>query len=274
MYQQTNAHFEKLATKKLQYSRSNPVAFFVQSMMAGGYIGIGIILMFSVAALLDPSIQTLVMGLSFGVALTLVVFAGAELFTGYTMYFTTSMLRGKASVTDTLSIWVIVWWGNLVGAVLLAAIYFVGHGTILSGPSSELLIKVASYKVNSGALELVARGALCNWLVCLAIWMAARVQSDSAKAIVIFWALFAFISSGYEHSVANMTLLSLAFIADHPESISLYGMATNLFWVTIGNIIGGALFMSVGYHLGSQKSTSDDGFTSCADSTTSTARNA
>jgi len=254
MYQETNAYFERLATKKLQYSRSNPIAFFVQSMMAGGYVGIGIILIFSVAALLDPSVQKLVMGLSFGVALTLVVFAGAELFTGYTMYFTTSVLRGKSSILDTFRIWVVVWWGNLVGAVALSIIYFLGHGTILSGASSELLMAVASYKMNSGAAELVARGALCNWLVCLALWMAARVQSDSAKAIVIFWALFAFISSGYEHSVANMTLLSLALLGDHPDSISLYGMANNLFWVSIGNVIGGALFMSVGYHLGSHKS--------------------
>jgi len=254
MYQETNEYFDALASRKLQYSRSNPVAFFVQSMMAGGYVGVGIILIFSVAALLDPSVQKLVMGLSFGVALTLVVFAGAELFTGYTMYFTTSMLRGTSSFSDTVGIWLIVWWGNLVGALALTAIYFLGHGFILNGPSSELLMKVASYKMNSGAVELVARGALCNWLVCLAIWMAARVQSDSAKAIVIFWALFAFISSGYEHSVANMTLLSLALVGDHPESVSLFGMANNLFWVSIGNIIGGGLFMSVGYHLGSQKS--------------------
>jgi len=252
MYKETNAHFEKLATRKLQYSRSNPTAFFVQSMMAGAYVGIGIILIFSVAALLDPSVQTLVMGLSFGVALTLVMFAGAELFTGYTMYFTTSILRGKSSFSDTARILVVVWWGNFAGAAVLVVLYFLGHGAILSGPSSELLMKVASYKMNSGAVELVARGTLCNWLVCLAIWMAARVKSDSAKAIVIFWALFAFISSGYEHSVANMTLLSLALIGEHPDSVTLYGMANNLFWVSVGNIIGGALFMSFGYHLGSQ----------------------
>jgi len=254
MYQESNAHFEALATKKLQYSRRNPIAFFVQSMMAGGYVGIGIILIFSVAALLDPSVQKLVMGLSFGVALTLVVFAGAELFTGYTMYFTTSMLRGKSTLSDTLSIWLIVWWGNLAGAIALTGLYFLGQGPILAGPSSELLMTVASYKMNSGAIELIARGALCNWLICLAIWMASRVASDSAKAIVIFWALFAFISSGYEHSVANMTLLSLALVGDHPESISIFGMANNLFWVSIGNIIGGALFISVGYHLGSHVS--------------------
>ncbi len=256
MYQETNAHFENLAIERQRYSRRNPLAFIVQSMMAGGYVGIGIILIFSVAALLDPSIQSLVMGLSFGVALTLVVFAGAELFTGYTMYFTISMLRGSSSMFDTLSIWAVVWFGNLLGSLVLVGLYFLGHGSILQGPSSELLMNVASYKMNSGAVELIARGTLCNWLVCLAIWMAARVKSDSAKAIVIFWALFAFISSGYEHSVANMTLLSLALIGDHPETVSLFGMANNLLWVTIGNIIGGALFLSVGYHLGSEKSVS------------------
>jgi len=268
MYQETNSYFEKLAVKKRQYSRRNPVAFFVQSMMAGAYVGIGIILIFSVAAQLDPSIQKLVMCLSFGVALTLVVFAGAELFTGYTMYFTTSVLRHKSTVLDTLSIWGFVWWGNLAGSIMLAGIYFLGHGPILSGPSSELLMTVASYKMNSGALELIARGTLCNWLVCLAIWMAARVESDSAKAIVIFWALFAFISSGYEHSVANMTLFSLALLGDHPESVSLFGMANNLFWVSIGNVIGGGLFMSVGYHLGSENLPSSNAADDYAEDTT------
>jgi len=95
--------------------------------------------------------------------------------------------------------------------------------------------------------------------------MAARVDSDSAKAIVIFWALFAFISSGYEHSVANMTLFSLALLGDHPESVSLLGMTNNLFWVSIGNVIGGGLFMSVGYHLGSENSSDSNAADDCAE---------
>jgi nitrite transporter NirC len=77
--------------------------------------------------------------------------------------------------------------------------------------------------------------------------MAARADSDTAKTIFIFWCLFAFIASGFEHSVANMTLLSIAFIADPYGSITPAGIAYNLMWVTIGNVIGGGLFVALGY---------------------------
>jgi nitrite transporter NirC len=77
--------------------------------------------------------------------------------------------------------------------------------------------------------------------------MAARTASDAAKLGVIFWCLFAFIASGYEHSVANMTLFSIALLAEHGEAVSLAGMAHNLLWVTLGNAVAGSLFMAAGY---------------------------
>ena len=85
--------------------------------------------------------------------------------------------------------------------------------------------------MNAPALELVARAILCNWLVCLAIWTSARMTNDTAKCIAIFWCLYAFIASGFEHSVANMTLLSIALIAPPPETVSLGGLYWNLLWV-------------------------------------------
>ena len=108
-------------------------------------------------------------------------------------------------------------------------------------------MRTAAYKMNSPAAELVARAVLCNWLVCLALWMAARTQSDAAKCILIFWCMLAFIASGFEHSVANMTLFSIALMGLHPETVSLSGMAYNLFWVTTGNILAGSVLMGVGY---------------------------
>lgn len=106
--------------------------------------------------------------------------------------------------------------------------------------------------MNDSVPALLARAALCNWLVCLALWMAGRTRNDVAKAIVIFWCLFAFFASGFEHSVANMTLLSIALLGDHPDTVSVAGMAYNLLWVTLGNIVGGSLFMGAGYWLASR----------------------
>ena len=101
--------------------------------------------------------------------------------------------------------------------------------------------------MNAPALELVARAMLCNWLVCLAIWTSARMTNDTAKCIAIFWCVYAFIGSGFEHSVANMTLLSIALLAEHPPTVTLGGLGWNLLWVTIGNAISGAGIVGLGY---------------------------
>jgi nitrite transporter NirC len=109
------------------------------------------------------------------------------------------------------------------------------------------MLTVAAAMESAPVLSLVARATLCNWLVCLAIWMSARTTSDAAKCILIWWCLFAFIGSGYEHSVANMTLLLIALLGDHPATVTWAGLAYNLVWVTIGNIIAGAGIMGLGY---------------------------
>ena len=247
MYEDTIEHFADLGQKKASLLKQSPLAFFIGSLMAGAYVGLGIILIFSVAATIDPAWQKLVMGASFGVALTLVVFAGAELFTGHTMYMIFGSLKRLTTAVDLTSVWCTSWIGNLCGSVGLAIIFVAGGGGVLLGDGSELLNKIAAYKMNSSATALFARAILCNWLVCLALWMAARTSSDSAKAIVIFWCLFAFIASGYEHSVANMTLLSIALLGHPTEAITVAGMAHNLIWVTLGNIVGGSLFMAAAY---------------------------
>lgn len=247
MYQDTLDHFAYLARKKTDYLDQSPVAFMIGATMAGAYVGIGIILIFTVGGVADPAWQKLVMGLSFGIALTLVVFAGSELFTGHTMYMVLGWLKRLTTPFDLLKVWIASWTFNLVGSVSLAVVFVIGGGGALLTGSAELLNSVADYKMNSPWFALIARAALCNWLVCLALWMAARTNSDATKAIVIFWCLFAFIASGFEHSVANMTLLSIALMGNHPESVSVAGMAHNLLWVTVGNIIGGSVFMALGY---------------------------
>lgn len=247
MYLDTIDHFATLAANKAAAARDSLPAFAVAAMMAGAYVGLGIILIFSVGATIDPAWQRLVMGASFGVALTLVVFAGSELYTGHTMIMPVGRLRGRVGMADLGRVWALSWAGNLGGAVLLALVFVAGGGGVLLGDGAALLQKVAAAKMNAPAGELVARAVLCNWLVCLALWMAARTSSDAAKLGIIFWCLFAFIASGYEHSVANMTVFSIALLAEHGNAVSLAGMAHNLLWVTLGNTIAGALFMATGY---------------------------
>ncbi len=261
MYIETIQKFAVVAEQKAAVARASMPAFFVAAMMAGAYVGLAIILIFSVGAKADPAYQKLIMGGSFGIALTLVVFAGSELYTGHTMIMPIGWLRRQVGLADVGRVWAIGWFGNLAGAVLLALIFVAGGGGALLSDGAPLLFKVTSAKMNAPAFELVMRGILCNWLVCLALWMAARTSSDAAKLGMIFWCLFAFIASGYEHSVANMTIFAIALMAEHPDTVSLAGMAHNLFWVTLGNTISGTIFMAGAYWFASgsltAKKTSD-----------------
>ncbi len=252
MYLETVNAFAATAEKKAALLRGFPLSFLVGAMMAGAYVGLGIILIFSVGATVDPAWQRLVMGASFGIALTLVVFAGSELFTGLTMVMPLGFLQGRIGARAVLHAWALSWSGNLLGALLLAGVFYLGGGGALLKEGAPLLFKVVSAKMNAPAIELFARAVLCNWLVCLALWMAARTQSDAAKLGAIFWCLFAFIASGYEHSVANMSLFAIALCGAHPESVSIAGMGHNLLWVSLGNVLAGAGLMAGAYWFASR----------------------
>jgi len=236
--------FAEFARTKAQLLKDSPWSFFIGSMLAGAYVGIGIIFIFTVASPLPPEVQTLVLGVTFAIALTLVVIAGAELFTGYTMYMTIGMTKKTVNFQQLLSTWTMSWLGNFCGALILVGIYILAKGYLFS--HEELIAQVALKKISATPIQLLAKGTLCNWLVCLAIWMSKKVDSDVARLVVIFWCLFVFIASGFEHSVANMTLLSIVYFS--PESvISLSDIFYNLTFVTIGNIIGGAIFVALAY---------------------------
>ena len=249
MYSETIEGFAKLADRKVAALRRSPGGFFVASMLAGAYVGLGIILIFTLGNQVPPEVQKLVMGATFGIALTLVVIAGAELFTGHTMFMALRGYAGRGTLGDIAASWGMTWAGNLAGSLALVALFTAGGGGGLLSSPDTLVMKIAAAKMNAPAVALIAKAILCNWLVCLAIWMSARVDSDTAKCIVIFWCLLAFIASGFEHSVANMTLLGLAMAGNHPETVSVGGFAWNLAWVTLGNAIGGAIFVAGAYHV-------------------------
>ena len=246
----TVEHFAQLSKTKAQSLKDDPTGFAVSTLMAGAYVGAGIILIFSVGQTADESVRNLIMGASFGIALTLVVFAGSDLFTGHAMYATLGRLTGVCTGADMLLCWTATWVGNLIGSMSLAALFVVGGGGVVLEPGGQDLIHaVAAKKMSGSAAELIARGMLCNWLVCLALWAGARTKDDTAKCIIIFWCLFAFIAAGFEHSVANMTVFSIALFSEHPANVSVLGAAHNLLWVTIGNLVSGAIVMGAGYWL-------------------------
>jgi len=244
MFRETIDKFAGLAVGKAGSAEDRPLGFLIASVLAGIYVGFGILLIFSLGSLLDPAARPLVMGASFGLALILVIFAGAELYTGLTMTMALGLLERRVSAGQVGRVWAMSWVGNLVGALLLAAIFVAGGGGAITSAASEFIYKAAAAKMSAAPFELVARAILCNWLVCLAIWMASRIASETGKMIAISWCLFAFVASGYEHSVANMTVFGVALLSNHPENVTWAGAAWNLLWVTLGNTLAGAGFMA------------------------------
>ena len=246
MYQETIEKCAAVAARIKNTSANNPLSFWIGSLMAGAYVGLGIILIFTLGNLVDPAIRPLVMGATFGIALTLVIIAGAELYTGHTMFLTFGVKTGKLNSTQAVGILAQSWTGNLLGSIVVAYLFYLGGGGQILPVDGSLVHKVALAKTTAPALVLFAKGILCNWLVCLAIWMCQRVEG-AAKFIAIWWCLLAFIASGYEHSIANMTLFALSWFGAHTPEYTLSGIGYNLLWVTLGNTVSGVLFMGLGY---------------------------
>ncbi len=244
MYSETIEQFAKQAEQKVASLAAAPGAHFVRSMLAGMYVGASVVLVFVVGATLPPSVQKLVMGVCFGGALTMVIFAGSELFTGLNLVLTLGVLRGKTSFGALLANWIITWLGNLAGAALLAWMV-VQSGILDAEPVSTFVVAAVDKKMNMAAEPLFVRAVLANWLVCLAVWMSARSENDAARILLIWWCMFTFIACGYEHSVANMCTLTMGMLLPHGVTIGASGYAYNLGVVTAGNVIGGGGFVGV-----------------------------
>ncbi|MBU3216808.1 formate/nitrite transporter family protein [Clostridium estertheticum] len=236
------------AIKKSELLKRSKMRYLTSSALAGIYVGFGILLIFTIGGLLSQAASPatkIMMGASFGIALSLVIMAGSELFTGNNMTMTIGSLEKKVSWLDSTNIWIYSFIGNFVGSVALAAM-FVG-AELAKGSTATFILKTSQMKMASPSIELFLKGLLCNMLVCLAVWCSIKLKEETAKLIMIFWCLFAFITTGFEHSIANMTLLTTALMIPHSAAISIGGLAHNLIWVTLGNFVGGAVFIGAAY---------------------------
>ncbi len=200
-------------------------------------------------------------GAIFGTGLMLVIVAGGELFTGNTMIIA-GVLDGKVKLNTMLKNWFFVYIGNFVGSVFLA--YMMTQSGLFNSGANVLgaqTIKIAVYKTSLAFMPALYLGIMCNWLVCLAVWMATGAKDIVGKLMAIFFPIWLFITSGFEHSVANMYYIPAGIMAKAnpawaaevlkfgvtPEKLAHLNWGTfvfnNLLPVTIGNIIGGGLFV-------------------------------
>jgi len=235
---------------KLNFCKTEKIAYFVASMMAGIFVGLCMITILVMAGMMDNFAGVKILqGVSFAAALSLVVFAGAELFTGNVFVMSAGVALKETKVKDAIFLCLYCYIGNLAGSILIAAL-FLGTG-YLQGPVLEAAHVAMSAKTQPMFWELLVRGILCNMLVCAGVWCMYRLQSESGKLIMIFWCIYLFVICGFEHSIANMTLFSLEAM-NGVSAEDFTAMLINLAATTTGNIIGG-MALSLGYFVISKK---------------------
>jgi formate transporter len=188
-------------------------------------------------------------GLVFSLGLVIVLVAGAELFTGNNLI-VMAWASGDVSTKRMLSNWIIVYFGNLIGAVGLSSLVVLSHHLDMNGGRIGLsVLNTAVAKIQPDAVTLFAKGVLCNLLVCLAVWLAYAGRSVTDKIVAAIFPVSAFIAAGFEHCVANMYFLPLAWWMKQTgkvppdfdtSAITMAGIVHNLVPVTLGNIVGGA----------------------------------
>ncbi len=272
----------------------------ILGLLAGAYIGFGAYLATTVGhdvpKYLGNGISQLIFGSTFTVGLMLVVIGGSELFTGNNMFMMVGALEGTTKWRSLFKNWAVVWVTNLVGALILVmivygAFYATGDGAgLFKGGIGAKALNIAKAKVELNFWAALLRGILCNWLVCMAVWLALASKDVVGKIFGIFFPIMAFVAMGFEHSVANMFFIPMGImVSDHqpivnlaasgvltPDQLAILNsggalpaaavdamdafktaVADHLNWgtffyknlipVTIGNIVGGAVFVGTSY---------------------------
>jgi formate/nitrite transporter len=227
----------------------------VLSLLAGFYIAFGAELAVMVShdakAFVGLGISRLLAGSVFSLGLMLVVVCGAELFTGNSML-ASSALHGEITWGQLLENWVIVILGNLAGSLLFAWL-MVESRLWTSGSVAEFTVTTAAAKCQLPFMVALIRGILCNWLVCLAVFMATAARDLTGKLLACYMPIMAFVASGFEHSVANMYFIPTGLLLAAELGVNEPGLTwtnffvVNLLPVTLGNILGGVVFVAFAY---------------------------
>ncbi|MGB8815498.1 MAG: formate/nitrite transporter family protein [Paracoccaceae bacterium] len=225
------------------------------AILAGAFIGFGAAAYVMVMTGANPAFgpAKLLGGMVFSLGLILCVVGGAELFTGNALMVMAAVDR-KISLPEMLRSWSVVYVGNFIGAVGLALAFWFSGLLNEAVPFGATAIRIAVAKTSLNPMEMLVKGALCNALVCLAVWLTFSARDTTGKILAILWPISSFVLLGLEHSIANMYLIPLGIMAG--ADVTMGAALGNLFWVTLGNIIGGAGGVALAYryaYLGGKK---------------------
>ncbi|CAH2716171.1 Nitrite transporter NirC [Neobacillus rhizosphaerae] len=260
MEMQSLGEVEKLAAKKVKIFRQSILRYLLRSMLASMFIGFGVIVAFKTGNffyLVHSPLAYPMAAITFGAAIILIAYGGGDLFTGNTFYYTYAALRKKLTWTEVFKLWGTSYAGNILGAAVFAFIIFT-TGLFAESSVNGFLLSVVEKKMQVPTMELFFRAILCNWLVCMAFFLPMGLKGDGPKMFAMMLFVFCFFISGYEHSIANMCTFAIALVLNHPGTISWGGVIHNLIPVTIGNLIGGSVFMGMMYYYVNKPFLEDD----------------
>ena len=228
---------------KISLLQDDPPRYMLRAVGAG----MGLTLVVFVFWVLKQNLQDISMGAViasgfFGVGLMIIVFTNTELFTSNNMYLTVSSAEGRTSWRQAVLLWISCYFGNLAGAVLVALL-LVGAGSLGQLPPDHALFDGALQKAQQAGNVIFFKGILANWIVCLAVRVALRCKEEVAKILALILIVFIFVYLGFEHSIANMGTFSMAMLGG--GTLTMGEAAHNLIFSTVGNVIGGVLFVGL-----------------------------
>jgi nitrite transporter NirC len=241
--------YQVVAAQKKTTAATRIGSYTIASMLGGAYIGVAVVLMLTAAGPFfdnNSPATKLVSGLVFGVALSLVTVAGGELVTSNMM----TLTQGLSQKAITINVWgrtlTVNFLGNLLGGIVFGTLVWLSGVTHKGTPAYAYMESILTAKASESITELFFRAVLCNILVCLAIWSGIRLKSEVARLVMIFWCLLAFITSGFEHVVANMTTFTVGLLSG-VTSVTIADFATNMVVVGAGNLVGGGAILGMAY---------------------------
>ncbi len=240
--------------RKVICRKNSPLRYMTSAIIAGFFIVVAIILSNITAAVFyksSPELSKFLGSILFPIAIILIVFVGGDLFTGNNMTMAFGLYNNKVKFSSALRVCIMSYIGNFIGTFILGGLL------VLSGCASEVLTDYYSAiipgKLELDPLTLFIRGVLCNYLVCLAVFIGTRMKTESGKLVVMFCIITAFVIAGFEHCIANMGIFTIA-------AFLLGGLPTqevinNFIFVTLGNIFGGTILFALPLQIVTKKIT-------------------
>lgn len=221
---------------------------------AGMFIGFaGIASTTASSTIAVASVAKLAGAVVFPAGMAMVLTAGSELFTGNHLIII-AVLEKKVTVWKMLKNWFYVYLGNFLGAAFVALLVVYGHTPdLFGGQLAEAIVNAGKVRTDLSVMEAFVRGILCNILVCIAVWMSFAAKSVSGKLITSFWPIMLFVLCGFEHSIADMSFGVAALFTSAEYGIAAEGLTwfnflvKSLVPISLGNIVGGAGIVGVGY---------------------------